>query len=109
MASLLELKVSEEQYKRTISQLAEKIAQLQNCKQQLQGHRSKLESSYQANQAKDAIESEKTYEQRVQDAIDKLTKQKDKIQAYLDNMEKSDTSIRGEYASELQTAQHVFD
>lgn len=109
MAGLLELKVSEEQYKRTIADLSDKIAQLRDCKNKLQGYRNKLESAYQAPQAKDAVESVKTYEQRVQDAIDKLTKQKEKIQAYLDNMEKADTEIRGNYSTELQTAQHVFD
>lgn len=109
MASLITLKVSEEKYKTAINQLGDKLIALKECLSQIQGKRSQIETNYSGEQAREAIAALKEDEAQVQKAIDAVTAQKDKIQAYLDSISTTDTNIKGTYQQALQQAQSVFD
>jgi len=109
MASLITLKVSEEKYKTAISQLGEKLIQLDNCLLQIQGKRSQIEQNYSGEQAREAIAALKEDEAQVQKAIEAVRKQKDKIQSYLDSISTTDATIKGNYGQALAKAKNVFE
>ena len=86
MASTLRIKVSEEKYRETINKLGEKISELQECLSRLQNLKNKLSSAYTGPAAEKALDALQQNEQNVKTTLEKVQKQKEKIQQYIDSM-----------------------
>lgn len=109
MADGLRIKISETKYRETINKLGDKIAELQDCLEQLQTQKGKLKGAYGGPAAEKAYEAIEANETKVKESIEKVTKQKDKIQQYLDSMSQVNTKIEKDYDDALARAQKDFD
>ena len=107
MASTLRIKVSEEKYRETINKLGEKISELQECLSRLQNLKNKLSSAYTGPAAEKALEALQQNEQNVKTTLEKVQKQKEKIQQYIDSMGSWNEDASKKYEVQLQK-QKIF-
>ena len=107
-AEMLTLKVSEQQYRKTLEDLNGQMTKLQTVKANLGKYRERLTRAYQAPQAQDALRAVKEYEQRAQEAWEQVSKQREKILSYLENQNRVDSTVKSAYSGELQKASQRF-
>ena len=110
MATLLRLKVSENEYKEAISQLGTKLTELEGCLHDLQAKRGEIQGGkYEGEQGRKAIDAIMAYEAQLQTNIDKVRDQKAKIESYLTTMNTVDSEIKQGYDDSIREAQRIFD
>lgn len=109
MASeMLLLKVSENQYRKTLEDLNTQMGKLNNVKERLAKCRTDLQRHYKADQAADLLRSVGEYEQRAKEAWEQVSKQREAILNYLSTQNNADTAARTSYSQELSKASQRF-
>lgn len=104
----LTLKVSESLYRDTISQLGEKVLQLNACLSSLQAKRQQIQSYYTGPTAAHAIQTIQKDEENVKRAIKAVVTQKQQIENYLNEMNRGDQEIDSSYKDAMSSANNVF-
>lgn len=108
MADSLQLKVSEEKYNQTLEELQRQIDQLRIMQGKLEKSRQTLERAYKGAEVKNLIQTVKNYEQRAKDAIDDVTKKRQKISDYLEGQKRVASGADTSFNSELQKSSQPF-
>ena len=80
---VLQLKVDDVKYQKTLDELQRQIDKLGRVQTNLETARETLERAYKGDEVADLIEAAKNYEQRTKDAIEDVTKKRQKISDYI--------------------------
>jgi len=105
---MLLLKVSENQYNKTLGNLNTQLGKLADIKGRLAKCRGDLQRHYKADQAVDLLRSVGEYEHRAQEAWEQVSKQRQAILDYLNTQNNADNSARTSYSQELSKASQRF-
>lgn len=108
MAETLQLRVSEEKYLKTLDDLQSRIDQLRGIQSKLETARTTLERAYKGNEVANLINTVKNYEQRTKEAIEDVTKKREKISAYIQGQQRVGESATNSFNSELQKSSQPF-
>lgn len=108
MAAELRIKVSEDKVKEAVQTLQRKIESMQGHLDQLIANREKLDKIYTGPTASIAISAIKKREKEAKNSIEKFTAQKEKLQAYLDSMNTTDTKVAQNYEAALNKSNELF-
>lgn len=102
------LKISEEKYRDTLSKLGDLMDKLETQLGQLQAQRAKIEDNYKGPIADMGIAAVKENERKVQTAIDNVRAHREQIEKYLNDMDKQNTEFQGRYQEAKEMAGKLF-
>ena len=109
MADQLNIKVSEEKVQEAIDTLTTSIEKMEGYLASLVSKREQLEQSYIAPVANIAFNAIKKRENEAATSIAKYKAQKEKLQAYLDLMNKTNSEVTTTYEESLNKSNEFFN
>lgn len=104
----LNIKVSEEKVRETITTMTNKINSMQDHLSQAISTREKIERKYVGPTGTIAAEAIKKREKEVANSIEKFKKQRDKLQQYLDTMNTADAKAAKDFEDALNKTNELF-